>query len=198
MQSDDVIWSVINTQFCSYKVKYARSLPDLAQVFDRSLELPRRIFVGTSTTSQDSVADNHVRSPTRDTQPYVNTKVRRCPGPVSRSIRTHRCPRCTLPLCQDDRTRTHTCQNVGKDPTFQKLLESTRAGEPTMRCRVFQKIRPPMIRQIDKELMYWPNFTIHKCKQRVTKITQYLIKMRRIKLRQECVLLVYVSWSGTN
>lgn len=43
------------------------------------------------------------------------------------------------------------------------------------------------IHQIDKELVYWPNFTIHKCKQRVTKITQYLIKMRRMKLRQESV-----------
>ncbi|RKU46026.1 hypothetical protein DL546_008541 [Coniochaeta pulveracea] len=128
MASDEIVWQIINQQFCAFKLK---------------------------TTKERNFCRNEYNVTgfcDRQSCPLANSRYA--------TVRAHP-EKGTLYLYMKTIERSHL-------PS--KLWERVKLGNNYQAA----------LAMIDSRLKYWPKFLVHKCKQRLTRLTQVAIRTRRI------------------
>ncbi|SCU82098.1 LAFA_0C09054g1_1 [Lachancea sp. 'fantastica'] len=93
---------------------------------------------------------------------------------------------CTRQSCPLANARYATVKNIG-GRLYLYMKTAERAHTP---AKMWERIRlsknyAKALGQVDEHLLYWNKFLIHKCKQRLTRLTQVAVTERRMELREE-------------
>jgi protein MAK16 len=133
MQHDEMIWQVINHQFCSFKTTIGKALSD---------------------------------------------KTHFCKHPYSV---TGLCNRTSCPLANSKYATIR--EDNGRVSLFMKTVERAHSPKNLWEKISLSRNYTKALAQIDEHLAYFPKALIHRNKQRLTKVHQYLIRMRKIELK---------------
>jgi len=137
MQHDEMIWQVINHQFCSYKSTLAKS---------KGANRDKRQFCK---------------------HPYSTTGV---------------CNRSSCPLANSKYATVR--EENGRIHLYIKTVERAHSPKNLWEKIYLSRNYSKALEQLDEHLAYFPKAQVHRNKQRLTKIHQYLLRMRKLKLRE--------------